>query len=70
MENTTRKSSPEPNGVSMGIAENIFMTHSLYACCFSKSKDGIAKFWQQLTPDKCKAYIMHIHRVISVVLAK
>jgi len=36
----------------------------------SSLKDGIAKFWQQLTPDKCKAYIMHIHRVIPVVLAK
>jgi len=36
----------------------------------SSLKDGIAKFWQQLTPDKCKAYIMHIHRVILVVLAK
>jgi len=33
-------------------------------------KDGIAKFWQHLTPDKCKAYIMHIHRVIPAVLAK
>lgn len=33
-------------------------------------KEGIKAFWKGLTPEICKQYILHLHRVIPVVLEK
>ncbi|KAK3108476.1 hypothetical protein FSP39_015728 [Pinctada imbricata] len=65
----TPASSPDLNPI-----ENVWsaMKHHLETEIKPKTKDelvtGIVQFWKSLTPEKCRKYIDHIHRVIPAVI--
>ena len=65
---TTRITRPQFNRVGVGILEAVSEEQ-----CETKKlggmKAGIEQFWLTLTPEICKKYIAHLHKVIPKIIS-